>query len=76
MNSGEFSGETFSNADAYIFDVARNNAPKAGNATTWRQVNTTHHITRVVADIAEVRRIPISRLPNAPIGVQRTLLDA
>lgn len=76
VNSGEFSGETFSNADAYIFDVARNNAPKAGNATTWRQVNTTHHITRVVADIAEVRRIPISRLPNAPTGVQRTLLDA
>lgn len=76
VESGEFSGARFSNADAYIFDVARNNAPKAGNATTWRQVNTTHHITRVVADIAEVRRVPISPLPYAPRGVQQNLLDA
>lgn len=75
VESGEFSGATFSNADAYIFNVARNNAPKAGNATTWRQVNTTHHITRVVVDIAEVRSVPISRLPNAPTGVQQSLLD-
>ncbi len=75
VESGEFSGATFSNADAYIFDVARNNAPKAGNATTWRQVNTTHHITQVVADIAAVRGVPISLLSNAPTGVQQNLLD-
>lgn len=75
VDSGEFSGATFSNADAYIYDVARNNSPKAGNATTWRQVNTTHHITRVVADIATVRRIPISKLPIAPAGVQQSLLN-
>lgn len=75
VGSGEFSGETFSNADAYIFDVARNDSLKAGNATTWRQVNTTHHITRVVADIATVRSIPISKLPNAPSGVQQSLID-
>lgn len=73
VDSGEFSGATFSNADAYIYDVARNNSPKAGNATTWRQVNTTHHITQVVADIATVRKIPISTLPNAPAGAQRSL---
>lgn len=75
VDSGKFSGATFSNADAYIYDVARNNSPKAGNATTWRQVNTTHHITRVVADIATVRRIPISKLPIAPAGVQQSLLN-
>lgn len=75
VDSGEFSGSTFSEADAYIFDVARNNAPSAGNATIWRQVNTTHHITRVVADIAKVRKIPISKLPNAPAGAQQVLLD-
>lgn len=74
VSSGEFSGPKFSNADAYIFDVARSNSPKAGNATTWRQVNTTHHITRVVADIAIVRKIPISNLPTAPAGVQQSLL--
>lgn len=69
-----FSGATFSNADAYIYDVARNNSPKAGNATTWRQVNTAHHITQVVADVATVRNIPISKIPNAPAGTQQDLL--
>lgn len=73
VDSGEFSGETFSNADSYIYNVARNKSPKAGNATTWRQVNTTHHITRVVADIATVRKIPISTLPNGPVGEQQVL---
>lgn len=76
VKSGAFSGSTFSNADAYIFNVACNNTSKAGNATTWRQLNTTHHITRVVADIAEVRSVPISRIPDAPTGVQQSLLDA
>lgn len=70
VDSGEFSGATFSKADSYIYDVARNNSRRPGNATTWRQVNTTHHITRVVADIATVRRIPISKMPNAPREVQ------
>ena len=73
VDSGEFSGATFSNADSYIYNVARNKSPKAGNATTWRQVNTTHHITRVVADIATVRKIPISTLPNGPVGAQHVL---
>lgn len=74
--SGSFAGPTFSSADAYIFDVARNNAPSAGNATTWRQLNTTHHITQVVADIAEVRKIRIEKLPSAPAGMQQAILDA
>ena len=75
VTSGHYAGPTFSDADAYIFDVARNGAPSAGNATTWRQLNTTHHITQVVADIAKVRKIRISRLPDAPVGVQQTLMD-
>ncbi len=73
VDSGQFAGATFSAADAYIYDVARNNSPKAGSATTWRQLNTTHHITQVVADIAAVRKIPISALPNAPAGIQQLL---
>jgi hypothetical protein len=73
--SGSFAGSTFSDADAYIFDVARNGEPSAGNATTWRQLNTTHHITQVVADIAKVRKIRIARLPDAPVGLQLNLLD-
>ena len=75
VSSGDFAGPTFSDADAYIFDVARNNEPSSGNATIWRQLNTTHHITQVVADIAKVRKILISRLPNAPAGVQQAFLS-
>lgn len=74
VTSEGFAGAGFSNADAYIYDVARNNSPKAGNATTWRQVNTAHHITQVVADIATVRKVPISKIPTAPAGVQQELL--
>lgn len=73
VDSGEFAGPTFSGADSYIFNVARNDAPNAGNPTIWRQLNTTHHITQVVADIAKVRKIPISKLPHAPVGVQQSL---
>lgn len=75
VNSGNFSGASFSEADAYIDDVVRNGSESTGNASTWRQVNTTHHITRVVADIATVRGIPITELPNAPAGEQLSLLD-
>lgn len=76
VGSGDFAGPTFSDADAYIFHVACNRTLSAGNAATWRQLNTTHHITQVVADIAKVRKIRISRLPNDPVGVQQNLLDA
>ncbi len=76
VDSGSFAGPTFSTADAYIFDVARNNAPSAGNATTWRQLNTTHHITQVVADIAKVRKIQIAKLPSAPAGSQQEIIEA
>lgn len=75
LKSGKFSGPQFSEADAYINDVACDNLDGAGNATTWRQVNTTHHITRVVADIAKVRGIRITELPSSPTGDQLLLVE-
>jgi hypothetical protein len=73
VDSEHFAGAGFSSADAYIFRSA-NNLDGPGNSTTWRQVNTTHHITRVVADIAKVRGIFIRErvLPDA--GTQLHLL--
>lgn len=50
----EFAGRSFSAADDFIFLTACGEAGP-GNATRWRAVNTTHHITRVVADIGGVR---------------------
>lgn len=76
VDSGKFSGSSFSKADLYIYNAARNNSGDAGSASTWRQVNTTHHITKVVADIAKVRGIPITKIPNPSTGAQLTLLDA
>ncbi|MBN7806459.1 hypothetical protein JZX86_14655 [Agrobacterium rosae] len=54
LASGQFDGRTFSSADDYIFCTAHN-AAGPGSAKEWRAVNTTHHITRVVADIGGVR---------------------
>ena len=63
VNSGDFAGRSFSTADDYIFLTARGEAGP-GNSTTWRAVNTTHHITRVVADIGGVRGFALRQRGN------------
>ncbi|MGO9174113.1 MAG: beta family protein [Rhodomicrobium sp.] len=52
--SGHFAGRQFSSADDYIYRTAKESGGP-GNATTWREINTTHHITRVVRDIGAVK---------------------
>jgi hypothetical protein len=64
-DSGFFAGEGFSSADAFIANGARNPTAGPGNSTTWRQLNTTHHITQVVSDIAKVRGISIKKAPDS-----------
>lgn len=54
INHPEFAGDSFSAADAYIVNAARN-AVGTGTPTTWRQLNTTHHITEVVSGLSKVR---------------------
>lgn len=68
-----FAGPRFSVADAYIHRTA-NDLDGPGNSTMWRQVNTTHHITRVVTDVAKVRGISISEIPEERVGEQMSLL--
>lgn len=54
LNSGQFAGPEFSAADEYIFRTAKGwDGP--GNGTVWREINTTHHITRVVRDIGRIK---------------------
>lgn len=72
VSSGHFSGRAFSSADDFIFRTAYDGAGP-GNATTWRAINTTHHITRVVADIGEVRGLQIAPRTVSAIQVQSTL---
>ncbi|WP_146037341.1 beta family protein [Novosphingobium guangzhouense] len=63
VNSGDFAGKGFSSADTFIANAAENPTAGPGNSTTWRQLNTTHHITQVVSDIAKVRGILIKNAP-------------
>ncbi len=54
LRSGKFAGRGFSSADDYIFKTAKGwDGP--GNGTTWREINTAHHITRVVRDIGGIK---------------------
>jgi hypothetical protein len=72
--SEHFSGPRFSTADLYIYRTA-NNMDGPGNSTMWRQINTTHHITRVVADVAKVRGITFIELSSEPTALQLSLLE-
>lgn len=74
-NCDEFAGEGFSEADAYIARAAKDPTAKPGNARTWRQLNTTHHITQAVADIAKVRGILIKKVSANEFHTQPSLLD-
>jgi hypothetical protein len=38
-----------------------------GTATTWREINTTHHITQVVRDIGRVKDLSFADLKVEPI---------
>lgn len=75
FESDGFAGSGFSAADTYIARAAGNPSAKPGNATTWRQLNTTHHITQVVADIAKVRGLEIKEAPAEQFDTQLSLLN-
>lgn len=54
LKSGKFAGRGFCSADDYIFKTAKGwDGP--GNGSTWREINTAHHITRVVRDIGGIK---------------------
>ena len=72
VNSGYFAGAGFSSADAYILASSLENG-RPGNSKTWRQVNTTHHITRVVSDMAKIRGVPLVERIRAPVFEQAYL---
>lgn len=50
VSNAAFSGRRFSFADNYLYLGARGQTTQ-GSATTWREINTIHHVTRVVKDI-------------------------
>ena len=56
VNSGYYSGETFSSGDRYIRNCAQGTA-STGTLTTWRWVGTNHHLEKVARDVAS---LPVS----------------
>lgn len=74
VDSGHFAGQGFSSADTFIANGAKSANASPGNSTTWRQLNTTHHITQVVSDIAKVRGITVRRAPTSE-EIQLSLIN-
>lgn len=62
LSSGHFAGQAFSSADDKIFRIA-NGLDGPGNASMWREWNTSHHITRVVRDLGAMAGIKFSDTP-------------
>ena len=75
VESGQFAGEGFSKADAYIARAAASANAGPGTAKTWRALNTTHHITVVVTALAKVRGILIAEVESDLASRQLSLLD-
>lgn len=67
-----FAGRNFSKADASIEDT-RDGLVGPGNASTWRKLNTTHHLTRVVCDLAEVHGYEIPQAASTSRSQQHSL---
>jgi hypothetical protein len=72
VSTEHFAGRGFSLADDAIFRTS-SGAAGPGTATNWRQINTTHHITRVVRDMAKTRGIALLESPYATESGQGNL---
>lgn len=74
LASGLFAGRQFSSADDYIYRTAKGwDGP--GNGSTWREINTAHHITRVVRDIGAIKGISFSDVKVSDPTDQFSLFD-
>lgn len=71
-SSVHFAGRAFSLGDKYIADTA-SGRDGPGNATTWRRVNTIHHLTRVVTDLGPQRGYQVVEREDAPEPEQSDL---
>lgn len=72
IDSGQFAGRDFSSADDFIYRCAQGwEGP--GNGTTWREINTTHHITRVVRDIGGIKGFTFENIHTRSPAEQTSL---
>lgn len=57
VESKEYSGRSFSPADDRIWRNAKGLTDTCGDATGWRELNTTHHLVRIVRDLGAMSGI-------------------
>lgn len=73
LTSGLYAGRHFSAADNYIY-LAAGGHVGPGNGSTWREINTLHHITRVVRDIGTVKGLTFADFVPRDIADQLQLI--
>jgi hypothetical protein len=74
LDRGVFAGRDFSSADEYIYGTAKGyDGP--GSPTSWREINTAHHITQVVSDIGRMRGFSVERRAVVNPPTQTSLFD-
>lgn len=73
VRSGYFAGRSFSSADEYIYKTAEGD-DGPGNAAIWREINTAHHITRVVKDIGGIKGLRFAEREVGPPARQLKLV--
>jgi len=65
VRSAHYAGRGFSRADEFIYQCAEAGGGP-GNSTNWREINTTHHITRVVRDMGAVKGVAFREREMGP----------
>lgn len=73
LASPYYAGRAFSWADDQIYRIAREGA-SAGSPRDWRAINTNHHITRVMRDLAKMKGLVFGDRTVAPPREQLELL--
>ncbi|MDF2231576.1 beta family protein [Albimonas sp. CAU 1670] len=74
IDSEEFGGRGFSYADDRIWRNAKDLTDTCGDATGWRELNTAHHLARVIRDLGELSGISFEDDEVAEFAEQGTLL--
>ncbi len=73
VSDARYSGRAFSWGDNFLFERSNGfNGP--GSSTTWRAVNTNHHLTMVVRDIGTLNNFEIGRYAHGDFDNQMQLM--
>lgn len=75
LNSGVYAGRAFSRSDDRIYQMAKG-LVGGGNAQSWREINTAHHITKVVTDLGKLYDFTITPNEVEEEAIQEELFPA